>query len=70
MNRDLPFSWRKVRPVIQQEKCTYCGECIRVCQFGAVYQDEGEYRVSYDLCRGCGICALDCLRRAITMRLP
>ncbi|MDR1488049.1 MAG: 4Fe-4S binding protein [Deltaproteobacteria bacterium] len=63
--------WRSVRPVLDKEKCIYCGFCYYYCPDG-VYQDmapEKYYKADLDYCKGCGICAHECPKKAITMTL-
>ncbi|MDR0355543.1 MAG: 4Fe-4S binding protein [Deltaproteobacteria bacterium] len=64
--------WRSVRPVLDREKCIYCGFCYYYCPDG-VYEDMGKdekyYKADLDYCKGCGICAHECPKKAITMTL-
>lgn len=53
-------------PVIDQEKCTSCGECSGKCQFHALVVLPGSTLVFPELCHGCGLCARLCPERAIT----
>jgi len=59
--------WRAFRPVIDEEKCTYCLLCWIYCPDGAIIREEKTVRVNYDYCKGCGICANECPSKAITM---
>ena len=62
--------WRSARPVLDREKCAYCGFCYIYCPDG-VYQDMGEkekyYRPDLDYCKGCGVCAHECPKKCIQM---
>lgn len=60
--------WRVKRPVILQEACVRCGSCFLYCPVNAVYKTEdGKFDICYDYCKGCGICAHECKKNAITM---
>ena len=51
-------------------RCTMCGNCRVFCPDTSVLdRDTGEYgyRIDYDYCKGCGICAAECPRDAVTM---
>jgi pyruvate ferredoxin oxidoreductase delta subunit len=64
--------WRSLRPVLDREKCVYCGFCYYYCPDG-VYRDKGPkekwYEADLDYCKGCGVCAHECPKKAITMTL-
>jgi 2-oxoisovalerate ferredoxin oxidoreductase delta subunit len=60
-------SWRTVRPVIDQAKCTKCYTCWKFCPDVAVKIAEGKVLIDYDFCKGCGICASECPKEAISM---
>jgi pyruvate ferredoxin oxidoreductase delta subunit len=64
--------WRSIRPVLDKEKCIYCGFCYIYCPDG-VYQDQGpeekHYIANLDFCKGCGVCANECPKKCITMVL-
>jgi pyruvate ferredoxin oxidoreductase delta subunit len=61
-------SWRLQRPILNKEQCIKCGLCFLFCPEGCIQQDSDGYFVA-DLfyCKGCGICASECPRQAITM---
>jgi len=63
-------SWRVFRPVIDQEKCTKCSTCWRVCPDAAIFVDKaGKYMVNYDYCKGCLTCVKECPVKAISKEL-
>jgi NADH:ubiquinone oxidoreductase subunit F (NADH-binding)/(2Fe-2S) ferredoxin len=54
--------------VIDEEKCTGCGVCLRACPYGAISGAKKEPHVIDPLvCRKCGICADGCAFEAITV---
>ena len=71
------------RAVIDTEKCTISGECIKVCEVNAIYEgpkrmpttiscatvelDPGKSVVDQDKCTGCGDCVSVCPSHAIEM---
>ena len=61
---------RSSKPVLDREKCIYCGFCWIYCPEGC-FQDMGEeekyYMADLDYCKGCGICAQECPKDAIVM---
>ena len=50
-------TWRVFRPVVDKEKCNACPD--------AVINDDLEIDLNY--CKGCGICANECPKKAIEM---
>lgn len=52
--------------LINQDICTKCGECKKICRFDAICFDK-QYKVKPLACEGCGYCANICPVDAITM---
>jgi MinD superfamily P-loop ATPase len=63
-----------MKAVLDHDKCTNCGECLRVCRFDAIseesQQNHGYSKVVIDsvACEGCRVCALVCPAEAIRMQ--
>lgn len=53
-------------PSIDSDKCTFCGACGRLCQFGAIVCLDNEVLTFPELCHSCGGCTLICPEEAIT----
>ncbi|MBU0468909.1 MAG: ATP-binding protein [Candidatus Omnitrophica bacterium] len=59
-------------PVIDKEKCTYCGKCREVCVYNAIAvlpqteNSKGNILLFPNLCHGCGACQYLCPQNAIT----
>ncbi len=60
-------SWRTSRPVLDKEKCNYCGLCALFCPPQCLKDMGDHFLPDYDFCKGCGICAKECPRGAISM---
>jgi pyruvate ferredoxin oxidoreductase delta subunit len=61
-------SWRTLRPIRDGEKCNHCLLCFIFCPDSAIQVSEGRVTgINYDYCKGCGICAEECGRKALTM---
>jgi ferredoxin len=52
---------------IDPELCAGCGECVDMCQFGALDLQGGRSRVDWDACMGCGVCVDTCSQGALTL---
>jgi len=55
-------------PVIDTEKCTFCGKCQEYCNYNAIFILPAQKRIQVleDLCHGCGACSVACEFDAIT----
>lgn len=47
--------------------CNKCENCFVFCPDLAVMKTEDKYEFDYDFCKGCGVCAYECPRYAISM---
>ena len=56
-------------PVVDEEKCTHCGECSRVCVYNALAVLKTAVMTFPELCHGCGACAYLCPEKAINEEL-
>lgn len=52
-------------PVVNLDKCTFCGRCAEVCQYHAIAVVAQKVLVFPELCHGCGSCTLNCPQTAI-----
>ena len=56
----------KNHPVVDQDKCTFCGACGDHCHFNAIIPTKSKVLVFEDLCHDCGMCSLVCKQGAIS----
>ena len=56
---------RVMVPVINQDKCTSCGQCGQACQFHAIVNLPANTLLFPQMCHGCGLCVLVCPEGAI-----
>jgi pyruvate ferredoxin oxidoreductase delta subunit len=62
-------SWRSMRPVRDENKCTHCLICWVYCPDSSIIVEEDKVKgIDYRHCKGCGICAAECPPKAITMK--
>jgi len=59
--------WRAFRPIVDEKKCVNCLFCWIYCPDSAIIRKEKWVEVNYEYCKGCGICAHECPKEAITM---
>ncbi|MDH5200571.1 MAG: ATP-binding protein [Candidatus Bathyarchaeota archaeon] len=52
-------------PRIIEDRCDYCGECARFCQYNALFVVGETAMVFPELCHSCGGCSIVCPRDAI-----
>jgi MinD superfamily P-loop ATPase len=45
---------------IDREKCSQCGLCLSMCQFGAIREDDRGFAVDSLRCEGCKVCVAFC----------
>jgi len=53
-------------PKIDKAKCTYCGECAKVCAYHALAVVKKLVLIFPELCHGCGACSYLCPAKAIS----
>ena len=60
--------WRSQKPIVDKDKCNKCTLCFIYCPEGCIERDaEGYFEADLFYCKGCGICATECPKKAITM---
>jgi pyruvate ferredoxin oxidoreductase delta subunit len=60
--------WRSSRPVIDSSKCINCFFCWVFCPDASIaVKDQKVVGIDYYHCKGCGICAHECPKKAIDM---
>ncbi len=61
--------WRTRKPVMDKTKCIKCGVCLMYCPVNSIIKlEDGSFEITYDYCKGCGICAHECRKQAIEMQ--
>ena len=58
----------KLLPQIKQDKCSFCGKCVEVCEFNALINLKFEIVLFDEMCHGCGACIYFCPSKIITER--
>jgi MinD superfamily P-loop ATPase len=52
-------------PLVEETKCTRCGECGKICQYKAIMPTKTGVLIFPELCHGCAGCWLVCPEKAI-----
>ena len=53
------------KPLVEQEVCIGCGQCIKICAHDAPKITDGKATIDHDKCVGCGRCIGVCPKDAI-----
>jgi 2-oxoacid:acceptor oxidoreductase gamma subunit (pyruvate/2-ketoisovalerate family) len=48
-------------------ECTHCDTCLVYCPEGIIHRKGPDYEVDLEYCKGCGICVVECPRKAMEM---
>ena len=62
--------WRTETPVVDNDKCVKCKICERYCPEGCIDIRENGCNIDMFYCKGCGLCAYECPKKAIEMSIP
>jgi MinD superfamily P-loop ATPase len=62
---DRKISVTVFEPWVDESKCTYCGECSKLCVYHAIAVFKNSILLFPKLCHGCGGCILVCPEKAI-----
>jgi len=54
-------------PVIDNEKCTRCFECVKACPFAAIWENGAKMPLVCDTCSGQYLCVRWCQPKALTL---
>jgi 2-oxoacid:acceptor oxidoreductase gamma subunit (pyruvate/2-ketoisovalerate family)/2-oxoacid:acceptor oxidoreductase delta subunit (pyruvate/2-ketoisovalerate family) len=59
--------WRSERPILDNGRCHFCGQCRLICPCFCIHEQESAFRIDLKFCKGCGLCASQCEFGAIHM---
>ncbi len=61
-------NWREYRPVIDNEKCNLCMNCVIFCPDACCKLDDAGEKIvfDYEFCKGCMICLNECSAGALS----
>lgn len=63
-----PFIITEMRPHISEERCTKCGECVRICPYEVFQNQDGNVVVAApEDCIECTACEEACPQHAVSM---
>jgi len=52
-------------PRVNYDKCDFCGDCAKICEYGAIAVVKNQVLIFDDLCHSCGSCVMLCPQKAI-----
>jgi uncharacterized protein (DUF362 family)/ferredoxin len=58
-----------IKPLVNAEVCTGCGDCVAICAAGAIALDSDNAAVDHDRCTSCLCCHEACSQGAIDVRM-
>jgi ferredoxin len=65
---DVKIMWRgEDVALLDEELCTRCGKCARICPFSAISAGRGQVTLHHEKCWGCGVCRTACGQGAIEL---
>ena len=53
------------KPHVAQKHCIGCGQCRKICAYGAPIIENGKAHIDHDKCVGCGRCIAVCPKNAV-----
>jgi Fe-S-cluster-containing hydrogenase component 2 len=59
------FSTAQKKPVVWQEKCVGCSDCVSYCPVKAISIIHGKARIDQQKCIDCKLCLTTCTYKAI-----
>jgi MinD superfamily P-loop ATPase len=63
IDRQQPIN--KLLPVVDLNRCTFCGRCSNACRYGAIACVNKQVLIFAELCHSCGGCLLACPANAM-----
>lgn len=52
-------------PRVNEENCSKCGRCVKVCPIGAIEKTDTGVKINEDICLGCGVCVRSCFKKSL-----